>query len=310
MSPGESKRVVVTGATGTIGRAVVGALIARGDAVVALSRDPETAKDKLAGAEVQRWANPSSELPPREALSRATGVIHLLGEPIAQRWTPQAKQAIRDSRVRSTRQLTAALRQLPEVERPRVLVSQSATGFYGPRGAEPVDETSPPGGDWLAQVVVDWEAEASGAADLLRVVVTRTGVVLSPHGGALETMLPFFRLGLGGPVAGGRQYLPWVHLDDVVGVLLRCLDDEATEGPINLVAPEPATNREFSAALGRALHRPAVLPVPGVALRARYGEMAMVVTTGQHVRPRRLEMLGYAFARPQLQRALESVLRS
>ncbi len=303
-------RVVLTGATGTIGRAVAGALTDRGDTVIALSRDPAGAQHKLgeASVEVHRWGNPTREPPPREALSRADAVVHLLGEPIAQRWTEKAKRKIRDSRILSTRQLTGALRALPDLERPRVLVSQSATGFYGPRGSEAVDESAAPGDDWLSELVVAWEAEASTAADLMRVAVTRTGVVLSPQGGALETMVPFFRLGIGGPVAGGRQYVPWVHLADVAGAIVHCLDDTDAEGPINLVAPNPVTNADFSRALGRALHRPAVLPVPGFALALLYGEMSTIVTTGQNVRPRRLEMLGYAFAHPDVGEALSSVL--
>jgi uncharacterized protein (TIGR01777 family) len=189
-----------------------------------------------------------------------------------------------------------------------VLVSQSATGFYGPRDDQPVDESSAPGKDFLAEVVAAWEAEAMTAADLMRVAVTRTGVVLSPEGGALETMLPFFKLGIGGPVAGGRQYISWIHLDDVVGALLHCLQDQSAEGPVNLTAPNPVTNAEFSKALGRALHRPAFLPVPAFAIKLLYGEMSTIVTTGQRVKPERLKQLGYEFRQPDLDAALRSVL--
>ena len=303
-------RVVLSGATGTIGRAVAKALIDRGDTVVALSRDPERATRSLGGERVEAhaWARPTADPPPKAALSGAAAVIHLLGEPIAQRWSQKAKGEIRDSRVLSTRALSKALRELPEAARPKVLVSQSATGFYGPRDAQPVDESSTPGRDWLAELVVAWEGEAMAAADLMRVAVTRTGVVLSPTGGALEKMLPFFKLGIGGPVAGGKQYMPWIHLDDVVGGLLHCLDEAADEGPINLTAPHAVTNAEFSKALGKALHRPAVLPVPGFAINALYGEMALIVTTGQNVRPSRLEMLGYTFRQPELLPALQAVV--
>jgi uncharacterized protein (TIGR01777 family) len=289
---------------------VTKALVDRGDTVIALSRDPDRAKRQLIGerVEVHVWASPSSGPPPRAALSGGDAVIHLLGEPISQRWSAKAKRAIRDSRVLSTRALAKGLRDLPEAERPRVLVSQSATGFYGPRDDQPVDETSAPGTDWLAAVVVAWEAEATAAADLTRVAVTRTGVVLSPSGGALAKMLPFFKLGIGGPVAGGRQYMPWVHLDDVVGAMLECLDNSAVEGPINVTAPNPVTNAEFSKALGTALHRPAVLPVPGIALKALYGEMSVIVTTGQNVQPSRLKLLDYEFAQPRLGEALSAVL--
>ncbi len=301
-------RVVLTGATGTIGRAVAATLFARGDAVVALSRSPEGAREKLPGVEAHAWEQPTKSPPPEAALSGADAVIHLLGEPISQRWSESAKREIRDSRVLATRELTKGLRALPEAQRPRVLVSQSATGFYGPRDDQPVDESSAPGTDFLAEVVEAWEAEAMTAADLMRVAVTRTGVVLSPEGGALETMLPFFKLGLGGPVAGGRQYISWVHLDDVVGALLHCLDDEAAEGPVNVTAPSPVTNAEFSKALGRALHRPAVLPVPAFAIKLLYGEMSTIVTTGQRVMPERLKLLGYEFRQSELDAALRSVL--
>ncbi|MHB8695442.1 MAG: TIGR01777 family oxidoreductase [Solirubrobacteraceae bacterium] len=303
-------RVIVTGATGTIGRAVAGALAARGDTVTALSRDPNAARRKLPGAgiEVAAWERPTATPPPSAALSGGDAVIHLLGEPIAQRWSQRVKAEIRASRLLSTRALAKALRDLPEAERPRVLVSQSATGFYGPRDEQPLDETSPPGKDWLSQLVVAWEAEAMAAADVTRVAVTRTGVVLSASGGALDRMLPFFKAGIGGPVAGGKQYLPWIHLDDVVGGLLKCLDDPAAEGPVNLTAPNPVTNAEFSKALGKALHRPAVAPVPRFAIKALFGEMAMIVTTGQNVRPSRLGLLEYQFRHPELLPALTDVL--
>jgi uncharacterized protein len=301
-------RVVLTGATGTIGRAVADALIGRGDTVVALSRSPESARQKLPGVEAHAWKQPPQAPPPEAALSGADAVIHLLGEPISQRWSESAKREIRDSRVLATRQLTKGLRALPEAQRPRVLVSQSATGFYGPRDDQPVDESSAPGKDFLAELVTAWEAEAMTAADLMRVAVTRTGVVLSSEGGALETMLPFFKLGIGGPVAGGRQYVSWIHLDDVVGALLLCLDDEGAEGPVNLTAPTPVTNAEFSRALGRALHRPAFLPVPAFAIKLLYGEMSTIVTTGQRVRPERLKQLRYEFRQGELDPALRSVL--
>lgn len=303
-------RVVLTGATGTIGQSVAGALTKRGDTVVALSRDVGRAAEKLGsdGIVAHAWPAPAQGPPPKEALRGADAVIHLLGESISQRWTDPVKQEIRDSRILSTRLLTQALRALPEAERPRVLVSQSAAGLYGPRGDEPVDESTAPGEDWLAEVVVAWEAEAMAASDLMRVAVTRTGVVLSPSGGALETMLPFFKAGIGGPVAGGKQYIPWVHLDDVVGALLICLDDASAEGAINLTAPNPVSNAEFSKALGQALHRPAFLPVPSFALKLLYGEMSVIVTTGARVMPKRLELLGYDFAHSRAPEALQALL--
>jgi uncharacterized protein len=303
-------RVAVTGATGVIGRQAIAAMLERGDHVIALTRDPDSARNKLGGrVDAQAWPDPKHTLPPSEALQEADAVLHLLGEPIAQRWSDDAKREIRDSRVLSTKSLVEAISALPEGQRPRVLVSQSATGYYGPRGDEPVDESDAAGDDFLAGVTVEWEREAGKATSAgLRVATTRTGVVLSSQGGALEKMLPPFKLGVGGPVAGGKQYVPWVHLDDVVGAILRCLDDESASGPINVTAPNPVTNAVLSKTLGRVLHRPAVLPVPGLALKALYGEMATIVLTGQRAIPARLGELGYEYRHPQLEDALRDVL--
>jgi uncharacterized protein (TIGR01777 family) len=277
---------------------------------VALTRDPERARAALApGCEVALWSDPLHDPPPASALAGADAVVHLLGEPVAQRWSVAAKQRIRDSRVLSTRAVVHALTELPEGTRPQVLVSQSATGYYGARGDEALDEAATPGSDFLAEVTVEWEREAQAATSAgVRVSTTRTGVVLSPSGGALAKMLPPFQLGVGGPVAGGRQYTPWIHLDDVVGALLHCVADERAQGPVNVTAPAPATNAELSRALGRALHRPAFLPVPALAIKLLYGEMGMIVTTGQRAVPARLQELGYAFTHPELGPALRDVL--
>jgi len=302
-------RVAVTGATGTIGSALVRELRQRGDEVTALSRDAERATQQL-DVPAERWAAPTSEPAPAEALRGRDAVVHLLGEPIAQRWTDESKRAILESRTLGTANLVAALRALPEGERPRVLVSGAGTGVYGARGDERLDESAPAGDDFAARVVVAWEAEARAASELgMRVVTTRTGPVLS-EGGALGKMLPFFKLGLGGPVAGGRQFFSWVHLDDVVGAIVFLLDTEAASGPVNVTAPEPVTNKEFSHALGRVLHRPAFAPVPGLAVKVLYGEMAVIVTTGQRAIPARLTELGYAFRRPELEDALREATGS
>jgi uncharacterized protein (TIGR01777 family) len=300
-------KVAVTGATGMIGRAVVRELVDRGDEVVALSRDASRARSEL-GVEAVEWADPKGSAAPSDAFADVAGVIHLLGEPVAQRWNDEAKREIRESRVLGTRNLIAGMRGAGP--RLQVLVAQSATGYYGPRGDEPVDESEPPGSDFLAGAVVDWEAAVrEGTEGLgLRAPICRTGVVLSPSGGALEKMLLPFKLGVGGPVAGGKQYMPWVHVDDVVGALLFALDNEAAAGPINVTAPAPATNKEFSKALGRALHRPAFMPVPGFAIKLMYGEMATIVTTGVRAEPRRLEELGYEFRQPDLDRALSAAV--
>jgi uncharacterized protein (TIGR01777 family) len=291
-----------------LGRQLVAELLERGDEVTVLSRSTERANRAFGGrVEAHEWRDPKREQPPAAAFAGRDGVVHLLGEPVAQRWTDSARREIRDSRVLATRNLVATLAAVPDSDRPSVLVSQSASGWYGPRGDEPVDEAEPAADDFLAQVCVEWEREASAAESLgIRVVRTRTGVVLSESGGALEKMLPPFKLGVGGPVAGGRQYVPWIHGDDVVGALAFCLDDEAAAGPINLTAPEPVTNRELSKTLGRVLGRPAIAPVPAFAVRALYGDMAQIVTTGVRAVPRRLQELGYRFRRPELEPALRA----
>ena len=303
-------RVAVTGATGMIGGALVRELRARGHEPIALSRDAGAARQQLE-VEAYEWKAPKSEPPPLEALRRSDAVVNLLGETIAQRWSDDTRREIRDSRVLSTRNLVAALAELPEGERPRVLVSQSASGWYGARAEERLDEAEPAGDDFLARLTVDWEAEADRAEQLgVRVVQTRTGVVLSESAGALEKMLPFFKLGIGGPVAGGRQYVPWIHLDDVVGAFLFALENDALRGPVNVTAPEPVTNKELSRTLGRVLRRPAFAPVPALAVKTLYGEMASIVTTGQRAVPARLQELGYEFRRPDLEQALRAATGS
>jgi uncharacterized protein len=302
-------RVLVTGATGTIGQAVCDALRDRGDQVIALSRNRQRAQDTLGGQlEAHTWSDPTGTPPPQNALSQSDAIVHLLGEPVAQRWSAEAKDRIRDSRVLSTRMLVDSLRDLPQNARPTVLVSQSATGFYGPSDDRELTEAALAGQDFLAGVVREWEAEAQKAEAFMRVVMTRTGVALSPTGGALARMLPFFRAGIGGPVAGGRQYVPWIHLQDIVAAILFCLDQAQVRGAVNLTAPSTVTNAELSRALGHVLHRPAILPVPGFALRLLYGEMAEIITTGQRVIPHRLLEQGFSFRHPELEPALADVL--
>ena len=299
-------RVTLTGATGMIGREVVGALLDRGDVVTVLSRDADRAAETFDGkVTALEWARPAHEAPPQEALVGADGVVNLIGEPIAQRWSDAVKKELRDSRVLTTRNLVAALKKAEP--RPRVLVSQSATGWYGARGDEPLDESTPAATDFLAELVVEWEREARVAEEIgMRVVLTRTGVVLSEDGGALEKMLPPFKAGVGGPVAGGKQYMPWVHADDVVGAILFALDTEGVSGPVNVAAPDPVTNAELSKALGRVLNRPAFAPVPAFAVKLLYGEMAFIVITGARAIPKKLRELGYEWKQPDLEQALRS----
>jgi hypothetical protein len=299
--------VTLTGATGLIGSRIVAALRARGDTVTVLSRDPGRARSTLGDVEAHAWQS-LDEPAPAAALAGRDGVVHLAGENIAQRWNDDARRAIQQSREVGTRNLVAGLRSAEP--RPRVLVSASAVGYYGPRGDERLTEDAPPGDDFLAHVCVAWEREAQAARELgLRVVNLRNGVVLDSGGGALAKMLPFFRLGIGGPVAGGNQYLSWIHADDVAGLYLAALDDDAWDGAFNAAAPEPATNRDFSRALGRALRRPAFAPVPGLAVRVLYGDMAEIVTEGQRAVPARALERGYAFRHTDLEAALRDALR-
>ncbi len=298
-------RVVVSGATGLIGTQLVAALKARGDDVTVLSRNPERAAAAL-GVEAVAW-QPLSAPPPTEALAGRDAVIHLAGEPVAQRWSAAAKQAIHNSRETGTRHLVDAI--AASDRKPAALLSSSAVGYYGKHGDDVVTEQTAAGNNFLAGVCVAWEREALRAEALgLRVVIVRTGVVLDASGGALKAMLPPFKAGVGGPVAGGRQYMPWIHGDDIVGLYLAALDDPSWSGPVNGTAPEPVTNAVFSKALGRALGRPAVLPVPGFAIRAIYGEMAEIVTEGQRAVPAAAERLGYSFKQPELDEALRAAL--
>ncbi len=304
-------RATVTGATGLIGPPVVAALQDAGAQVSVLSRDPERARERLqrdghAPVEAYAW-DLMAEPAPVQALEDRDAVIHLAGENIAQRWSAQAKQKIRESRATGTRNLLSGMRKAERA--PRALVSSSGVGYYGAHGEEPLDEEAPAGRDFLARVCVEWEAEAQKAVDLgVRVVCVRTGVVLHKDGGALEKMLPPFRLGVGGPVAGGRQFISWIHRADLVGMITTAASDERWSGAVNATAPAPVSNRDFSRALGRALGRPALLPVPAAALQLLYGEMAEIVTEGARVVPAKALVLGYQFAHAELDEALSSAL--
>jgi NAD dependent epimerase/dehydratase family enzyme len=304
--------------------------------------DPSSASassdDPRGALQTVRW-NLLGEPAPAAALAGRDAIVHLAGENVAQRWSTSAKQAIRDSRISGTKHLVRGVAALDAPERPRTLVSSSAIGYYGAHGDEPIDEEAPAGDGFLARTCRDWELEAleaealpiagtppgahpkghtlagipwraqtGGQAGGLRVVSVRTGVVLEHSGGALGKMLPPFKLGIGGPVAGGHQFVSWIHVEDVVGIVLAAIDDEHWHGPINATAPEPQRNRDFSKALGRALHRPSLLPVPGAALRLLYGEMAEIVTSGARVLPAKALVLGYRFRHPQLDAALRAAL--
>lgn len=296
-------RALATGATGFIGRA----LLRRLESPVVLTRDPAGAKGALGGAAVHGW-QPDITPAPADALRGVDVVFHLAGESVASgRWTATKKARIRDSRVLGTRNLVTGIER--SKERPRVLVCASAVGFYGSRGDEELDEASAPGTDFLSRVCRDWEAEAAKARALgVRVVLARIGVVLGKGGGALARMLPPFRLGLGGPLGSGRQWFPWIHVEDVVGLLLHAAERGEVDGAMNVVAPEPATNREFTKALAAALRRPAFLPAPAFALRLALGEFAEVLLASQKVRPRAAERTGYRFQHPSVAGALRDLL--
>jgi uncharacterized protein len=300
-------KVLVTGASGFIGSALCDSLLVRGDTVVGLARDPKRARQTNPRVEWQAW-QPTLERPPAKAFDDVDGVVNLLGEKINQRWTDEAKQRIMESRRTGTHNLVGAIAGLER--KPRVLVSQSAIGFYGNRGEAIVDESSEPGEGFDAEVVCEWEKAAHEVdSTAIRLVVVRTGHVLDPRGGFLAQLLPPFKLGVGGPLAGGAQYVSWVHVDDEVGILLWALDNEKVSGTINSTAPNPVTNKVFSKALGKALGRPAVVPVPGITLDLMYGkEFGAVLRGGQRVLPRRALDLGYEFKHPDLNEALGDLL--
>jgi uncharacterized protein (TIGR01777 family) len=286
-------RVLLTGGTGFIGDAVARGLRAAGHDVTIVSRHPGHVPAKAIP-----WDGVGAAMPETDA------VVNLAGEPIAEgRWTSPRKATILASRIDATRVVVEAIR--TAATRPRVLVNASAIGFYGPRGDETLDEAAPAGEGFLAEVCRRWEAEAFRARDLdVRVVALRFGVVLGPGGGALAKMLLPFRACLGGRLGSGKQWMSWIHRDDVVGLVLAALGADAYAGPVNATAPTPVRNRDFTAALARAVHRPAMLPVPGIALRLALGEMASMLLTGQRVVPAAATAAGFVFRHPELDAAL------
>jgi hypothetical protein len=296
-------KILVTGSTGMVGSALVPFLAAGGHDVVRLVRG-----DAPPGAPAARW-DPAAGRIDSGGLEGLDAVVHLAGENIAAgRWTAARKARIRDSRVNGTRLLAGALARLQR--RPRVLVCASAVGFYGDRGDEVLRETSHPGTGFLPEVCREWEAAAEPAARAgVRVVNARIGFVLSPSGGGLKKMLPPFRLGLGGPIGDGRQYVSWVSIEDVTGVILHAVRSQALVGPVNTVAPNPVTNREFTRTLARILSRPAIFPMPAFAARLAFGELAdAILLSSQRVEPARLKASGYEFRHPHLDDALRALL--
>ena len=300
-------KVIVSGGSGLIGRALVADLAAGGHEATVLSRNPDRVRGLPDGVTAAAWdASDAASLTP--LLAGADAVVHLAGEGIADgRWTAERKRRIRDSRVESSAAIAAAF--VDADPRPAVLLQGSAVGYYGPRGAEELTEESASGDDFLAEVCREWE-EASAAVEELGVrrALLRTGVVLARDGGALPKMLLPFRLFAGGPAGSGRQYMPWIHLADEVGAIRFLLDSPGARGPFNLTAPEPLSNREFSRVLGRVLGRPSFLPAPAFALKLALGEMSKIVLEGQRAVPRRLQEAGYRFRFPSLEAALSDLL--
>ncbi|MBM3789643.1 MAG: TIGR01777 family protein [Acidobacteria bacterium] len=295
--------VGVTGSTGLVGSALVASLRLSGGEVRRLVRSESPGEPGSI-----RW-NPRTGETDMAALEGLDAVVHLAGENIAGgRWTPARKRRIKDSRVLGTRHLVQALGRLANP--PACLVSASAIGYYGGRGGEKLTEESGPGSGFLAEVCREWEAAAQPAADRgIRLVILRIGIVLSKSGGALATMLTPFRLGLGGRLGSGGQYMSWITLDDLVGAILHALHDGTLAGPVNAVAPSPVTNREFTGTLGRVLNRPAVLPLPGFVARLGLGEMAdELLLASTRVEPDRLLRAGYVFRHSRLEPALRHIL--
>ena len=301
-------KVVITGGTGFIGTALTSALLERGDKVTLVTRAPVVAQQSWGGRIDARLWNGRDPGPWVMAVNGADAVINLAGESVAGgRWSPARKLALIKSRIDSTRAVVKALE--AATERPPVLVSASAVGYYGANPKGDCPESSAQGSDFLAALCGQWEREAAAADKLeVRVVMARIGVVLGKTGGALAKMLTPFKFGLGGPLGSGRQPFPWIHLDDAVGAILASIDDVKLAGPVNVVAPEPATNAKFTKALGRALHRPAFLPAPAFALRLALGEMSTLLLDGQKAIPKRLLDAGYVFKHPSVEGALVSLL--
>jgi uncharacterized protein len=300
-------RIVIAGGSGFLGTALTQALVNDGHDVTILTR--RAAVPRGAGRRtLVTWLPDGKAGSWAAALDGTDAVINLAGESIAaKRWSTEQKQRIRESRLLATQSLTAAIRQ--HARPPGVLVSGSAVGYYGDRGDETLTETSPAGRDFLADVARAWEAEAEKVADITRVVVIRTGIVLDRHGGALQKMLFPFRMFVGGPLGSGRQYMPWIHKADWVRMVVWALSHDGARGPLNATGPVPVTNAEFSSALGRALHRPSVMPAPAFALRLALGEMAdALLLGGQRALPVRATDLGFSFRYGNIDDALVDVL--
>ena len=299
-------RIVITGASGFIGHQLSARLIEAGHELLLLGRAPKKGLPSAAG--FTTW-NPEVGPAPVAALEGSDAIIHLAGEPVAQRWTGEAKRRIRQSRVQGTGNLVKGIAQAPSAQRPRILISGSAIGYYGERGEEVLTEKSGAGAGFLADVCQEWEGEALKAESLgLRVVLLRTGMVLGHGGGALQRMLLPFKWGIGGRIGSGEQWMSWIHEDDEVGLIEFALKADSVRGPLNLCAPKPVTNAEFTTTLARTMNRPVFLPIPVAALRILYGEMSEVIIGSQRVLPDAATKAGYSFRYPKLGAALQQIL--
>lgn len=303
-----SKRIVLTGATGLIGRGLYTALRQRGDQITILTRNTDKAGKMFPDAErVLLWA-PGMSGAWKSSIDGADGVVHLAGEPIAQeRWTEEFKKRIQDSRRRGTRDIVDAI--AAAAKKPGVLISASAVGYYGNSGDTEVHENSPPGSDFLAETCIEWEHEAQRAeAEGVRVVISRMGIVLAEEGGALEKLLTPFKMFAGGPVGNGQQWFPWVHIDDVVGLLLHALDHQEVSGALNAVSPGLLRNRDFAIALGEALKRPARFSVPAFVIKLALGEFGETLLGGQRALPKHTIESGYRFKYDSIEKALSDLV--
>jgi uncharacterized protein (TIGR01777 family) len=306
-------QVFVTGGTGLVGSRLVRRLMARGDRVEVLTRRYAHARQQFGTNFTPIEGDPTQPGEWTDHAAQADAVVNLAGENVfARRWHPAFKQLLSDSRVQSTENVVAAMNQAPRRAdgQSKVLVNASAIGYYGPHGDEELTEDSPPGSDFLADVCVRWEKAALAAQTAgVRTTLVRVGVVLDTEGGALARLLTPFKLFAGGPVAGGRQWMSWIHHADLTDLLLFALDNPEASGPFNGTAPTPVTNRDFAKALGQALHRPAFVPTPALALRLAFGEVAEAIVSGQRVLPAKALQMGFAFKFPTVDAALADAVR-
>ncbi|HUU50626.1 MAG TPA: TIGR01777 family oxidoreductase [Nitrospinota bacterium] len=301
------RSILITGATGFIGKELCRVLKEKGHEIIILTRNPEKAKERLSGiTEIKKWSA-LKELPPVQTIEKAQAVIHLAGENISGRWNEDKKRLIRESRILSTQNIVKAMEEART--RPELFISASAIGYYGDRGDEILTEDSTPGKGFLTDICKDWEEEAKKAEKLgLRVVRLRIGIVLGPNGGALKEMLFPFKLGLGGALGNGKQWMAWIHREDLIGIILHILQNKDIKGAVNGTAPEPVQNKVFSKTLGHVLHRPVVFNIPAFALKMLFGEFAEFLLYSERVLPKRIEDFNYQFRYRTLEPALKECL--